>query len=99
MDVTLVTVLSQPSWGRTGPIVERCVRALRACNLAGELVVVDNSPAATAEARAFCEGRPDCRYVWNQGYNIYLAGALTAALRLARGQNFLYFCASHGLEN
>ncbi|MGE4001452.1 MAG: glycosyltransferase family 2 protein [Planctomycetaceae bacterium] len=97
--VTLVTVLYQPDWNRTGPIIEQALRALDACNLAGELVVMDNSPSPTVEALALCPARPGCRYVWNQGYNIYIAGALSAAVRLAHAPKMLYFCASHGLQN
>jgi DNA-binding transcriptional LysR family regulator len=97
--VALVTILYQPDWGRTGAIIEQSLQALDACNLAGELIVMDNSPSPSVDALALCQARPDCRYVWNQGYNIYIAGALGAAVRLAHAPNVLYFCASHGLQN
>lgn len=98
-DVTLVTVLYRPDWTRTGPIIEQALNALDACQLAGELVVMDNSPSPIVEALALCQARPGCRYVWNQGYNIYIAGALNTAVRLAQATKVLYFCASHGLQN
>ncbi|MFV0443456.1 MAG: hypothetical protein ACK5Q5_07785, partial [Planctomycetaceae bacterium] len=38
-------------------------------------------------------------FIWNQGYNVYLAGALTTAALQAHGRNLVYCCASHGLIN
>lgn len=99
MDVTLATVLYEPDWGRTGAIIDQALRVVETCGLAGELVVVDNSPSPTVDALVLCQGRPGCRYVWNWGYNIYIGGALTEAVRLARFPHILYFCASHGLQN
>ncbi|MFV0443114.1 MAG: hypothetical protein ACK5Q5_06055, partial [Planctomycetaceae bacterium] len=37
------------------------------------------------------------RLLWNDSYNLYIAGALTRVIRAARGQNLVYFCATHGL--
>jgi hypothetical protein len=37
------------------------------------------------------------RVLWNDGYNLYVAGALSRAVREARGRTLVYFCASHGL--
>ncbi len=39
------------------------------------------------------------RFVWNQGYNVYPAGALTTAALQAHGRHLVYCCASHGLIN
>lgn len=35
--------------------------------------------------------------LWNDGHNLYIAGALTRVLKEARGKKLAYFCASHGL--
>lgn len=99
MDVTLVTVLYEPDWERTGRIVEQNVAALEACDLNGELIVVDNSPQPTIPALDFCRHDHHRQYVWNHGYNVYLAGALSQAVHLALGDAIVYFCASHGLMN
>ncbi len=50
MDVTLTTILYQPDWSRTGPIIEQNLAALDACGLKGELLIVDNSPMPTIPA-------------------------------------------------
>jgi len=39
------------------------------------------------------------RLLWNDGYNLYIAGALSRVLQKSRGQNLAYFCATHGLVN
>lgn len=99
MDVTLVTVLYEPDWERTGRIVEQNLTALEACDLDGELIVVDNSLEPTIPALDFCRNDHRRRYVWNQGYNVYLAGALTQAVRTALSDTLVYCCASHGIVN
>jgi len=98
-DVTLVTVLYQPDWNRTGRILRDALAAADACGLTGELLILDNSPALTAGAKELAAEDDRVRVIWNQGYNIYLAGALTTAAREARGDAFVYICASHGLTN
>ena len=99
MDVTLVTVLYAPDWGRAGPIVRGGLGALEACGLTGETLIVDNSPAPTLEAVSLAAEDARVRFVWNQGYNLYLAGALQIAALQARGRCLVYTCASHGLAN
>ncbi len=97
LDVTLTTVLYQPDWSRTGALLAEHLRAFEACGLSGELVIVDNSPAPTMEAVYLAAEHARVRYVWNQGYNVYLAGALGTAARQAHGRCLVYACASHGL--
>ncbi|GIX04633.1 MAG: hypothetical protein KatS3mg114_0502 [Planctomycetaceae bacterium] len=99
LDVTLVSVLYQPDWSRTGAIVRDVLRSLDPCGLAGEYLLVDNSPAPTIEAVRLAWEDRRVRFVWNQGYNVYLAGALTTAARQAQGRYFVYCCASHGRVN
>jgi GT2 family glycosyltransferase len=97
MDVTLTTILHQPDWRRTGPIIEQNLAALDVCGLAGELLIVDNSPTPTVPALELAAREERVRLLWNDGYNLYIAGALTRVLREARGTKMAYFCASHGL--
>lgn len=99
LNVTFATVLYQPDWSRTGAILEGALRSLEACSLSGEILVVDNSPAPTIEAVQLAAGEDRVRFIWNQGYNIYLAGALRTAAEQAHGRRFVYTCASHGLIN
>jgi GT2 family glycosyltransferase len=97
MDVTLTTILYQPDWSRTGKIIEQNLAALEACGVAGELVIVDNSPAPTTPAIGLAAHDRRVRLLWNDGYNLYIAGALSRVLCEARGRKLVYFCASHGL--
>lgn len=99
LDVTLATVLYQPDWNRTGAIIARNLESIDACNLRGELVVVDNSPAPTMEAIRLAAEDRRVRFIWNQGYNVYLAGALRTAALQAHGRCLVYTCASHGQMN
>jgi GT2 family glycosyltransferase len=99
MDVTLATVLYKPDWSRTGRILRDVLAAADACGLLVELLVIDNSPNPTVEALGLAAAQDRARVIWNQGYNIYLAGALTTAVREARGDAFVYVCASHGIVN
>lgn len=97
MDVTLTTILYQPDWSRTGPLIEQNLAALDACGLRGELLIVDNSPRPTVPALELAARDPRVRLLWNDGHNLYIAGALSRVLREARGVKLAYFCASHGL--
>lgn len=97
MDVTLTTILYQPNWSRTGPIIEQNLAALDACGVTGELLIVDNSPTPTIPALELAARDDRVRLLWNDGYNLYIAGALSRVLREARGETLAYFCASHGL--
>ncbi len=97
MDVTLTTILYQPDWSRTGTIIAQNLAALDACGLAGELLIVDNSPSPTVPALELAARDERVRVLWNDGYNLYIAGALQRVLRVARGRILIYFCASHGL--
>ena len=99
LDVTFTTVLYQPDWSRTGAIVRDVLGSLEACDLTGEYLIVDNSPAPTMEAVRLAAEDQRVRFHWNQGYNVYLAGALTTAALQAHGRHFVYCCASHGLIN
>lgn len=99
LDVTVTTVLYQPDWSRTGALLAEHLRALDTCALKGEVVIIDNSPAPTMEAVHFAAENARVRFVWNQGYNLYLAGALGMAVRQAHGRFLVYACASHGLVN
>lgn len=99
MEVTLTSILYQPDWQRTGPIIEQNLAALDACGLAGELLIVDNSPVPTISAIELAARNDRVRVLWNDGYNLYIAGALTRVLREARGSKLVYFCASHGLAH
>jgi hypothetical protein len=98
-DVTLVTVLYQPDWGRTGRILRSALSSADACGLSAEMLVLDNSPAPTIEALGMAAADERLRVIWNRGYNLYLAGALGTAARQAHGRCLVYVCASHGLVN
>uniref|UniRef100_A0A7C4LLN2 Glycosyltransferase n=1 Tax=Schlesneria paludicola TaxID=360056 RepID=A0A7C4LLN2_9PLAN len=97
LQTTLCTILYQPDWSRTGKVIEQNLAALDACDLTGELVIVDNSPAPTTPAIGLAAHDRRVRLLWNDGYNLYIAGALSRVLREARGGTLVYFCASHGL--
>lgn len=99
MDLTLATVLYKPDWSRTARILRDALAAADACALAAELLVIDNSPNPTVESLGLAAAEDRARVIWNQGYNIYLAGALTTAVRESRGDAFVYVCASHGVGN
>ncbi|WP_417848834.1 glycosyltransferase family 2 protein [Thalassoglobus sp.] len=99
LEVTFTTVLYQPDWSRTGAIVRDVLGSLAACSLTGEYLIVDNSPAPTMEAVRLAAEDERVRFLWNQGYNVYLAGALKTAALQAHGRHFVYCCASHGLIN
>ena len=99
LDVTFTTVLYEPEWRRTGTVVRDVLGSLEACELTGEYLIVDNSPAPTMEAVRLAAEDERVRFVWNQGYNVYLAGALKAAALQAHGRHLVYICASHGLVN
>jgi GT2 family glycosyltransferase len=99
MHVTLTTILYQPDWSRTGPIIEENLAALDACDLQGELLIVDNSQTPTVPALELAARDDRVRLLWNDGYNLYIAGALNRVLPAARGRNVVYFCASHGRAN
>lgn len=99
LDVTFTTVLYEPDWSRAGTIVRDVLGSLEACDLAGEYLIVDNSPAPTMEAVRLAAEDQRVRFLWNQGYNVYLAGALTTAALQAHGRHLVYCCASHGLIN
>ena len=99
LDVTFTTVLYEPDWSRTGTIVRDVLGSLEACELTGEFLIVDNSPAPTMEAVRLAAEDDRVRFLWNQGYNVYLTGALTTAALQAHGRHFVYCCASHGLVN
>ncbi|MGH9173339.1 MAG: hypothetical protein ACRD1H_03220, partial [Vicinamibacterales bacterium] len=97
-DVTLVTVLYRPDWSRTGRILRDALAAADACGLVAELLVI-NSRNPTVEAVGLAAAEDRVRAIWNQGYNVYLAGALTTAVREARSDTLVYVCASHGVGN
>ena len=99
LDVTFTTVLYEPDWSRTGAIVRDILGSLEACELTGEYLIVDNSPAPTMEAVRLAAEDERVRFVWNQGYNVYLAGALKTAALQSHGRHLVYTCASHGLVN
>lgn len=99
LDVTLTTVLYEPDWGRTGAIMRDVLGSLEACGLTGEYLIVDNSPAPTMEAVRLAAEDQRVRFLWNQGYNVYLSGALKTASLQAHGRHIVYCCASHGLVN
>lgn len=98
-DVTLVTVLYRPDWNRTGRILCDALAATEVCGFAAELLILDNSPTPTVEALGLAAAYDRVRVVWNQGFNTYIAGALTTGIREARGEALVYLCASHGLVN
>ena len=97
MDVTLTTILYQPDWSRTGPIIDQNLAALGACGHSGELLIVDNSPMPTIPALELAARDDRVRLLWNDGHNLYIAGALNRVLRVAQSPKLVYFCASHGL--
>jgi hypothetical protein len=101
LEVSLVTVLYRPDWDSVRPRIAANVHALKASEIAGELVVLDNSPEPTAGAQEWLAGHAGVPFVyhWFDGHNLYLAGALTKALGLAKGECLVYFCSSHGLVN
>lgn len=98
-DVTLVTVLYRPDWNRTGCILRDALGAAEACGFTAELLILDNSPNPTVEALGLAAADKRVRVIWNQGFNTYIGGALTTAVRESRGDAFVYVCASHGLVN
>lgn len=99
LDVTFATVLHEPDWKRTGLIIRDVLASLEACELSGEYLIVDNSPAPTMEAVRLAAEDSRVRFTWNQSYNVYLAGALQTAVLQAKGDHFVYICASHGMIN
>jgi len=98
-DITFTTVLYKPDWKRTGLIIRDVLASLEACELSGEYLIIDNSPAPTMEAVQLAAQDSRVRFIWNQGFNVYLAGALQTAVTQANGRNFVYICASHGMVN
>lgn len=50
----------------------------------------------TIPALEFAARNDRVRVLWNDGHNLYIAGALSRMLRAARGSKVAYFCASHG---
>ena len=99
IDVSLCQVLYKPDWQVTGALARSHLEALDACAVDGELLMFDNSPSPVMGAVHLAAAEPRVRYIWNQGYNVYLAGAFTKALETARGRHLVYACASHGLVN
>ena len=99
MDVTFTTVLYEPDWSRTGAIMRDVLGSLEACALTGEYLIIDNSPAPTMEAVRLAAEDERVRFIWNQGYNVYLAGTMRTAVVQAHGRHFVYTCASHGFVN
>lgn len=96
MHVSLVTVTYKPDWNATCLLIAANRSSLEACGLSGEILVIDNSPEAIVATSKWCN---KMHYHWNEGYNVYLAGALNQAVSLAHGDAIVYFCASHGLVN
>lgn len=99
MNVSLVTVIYEPDWSVTGRILAQALHALEACDLVGELLIVDNSPSPSVEVHQLAAADPRVHHLWNDGYNIYIGGGLTKAVAQANGDSFVYLCASHGLQN
>lgn len=99
MNISLATVIYEPDWSVTGRILQQSLGALESCQLQGELLIVDNSPSPTVEARQLAISDSRVRHLWNDGYNIFIGGGLTKAVTQANGDAFVYLCASHGLQN
>lgn len=97
LDVTFTTVLYESDWERTCGRVCAVLKSLQSCGLTGEYLIVDNSSMPTPGASLLAVENKRVQYTWNQGYNIYLAGALELAVSQAKGQTFVYVCASHGV--
>jgi len=99
MNVSLATVIHEPNWSITGRILQQSLTALEACKLSGELLIIDNGPTPSREAQQIPNGDQRVRYLWNEGYNIYIGGGLTTAVQQASCDAFVYLCASHGMQN
>ena len=95
-DVTIISVFYAPAPSRVQQVTRQALDAFDACGMAGEVLLVDNSPSASTDvARMGCEFAR-VRTIWNDGYNLYLAGALNRAIDEAQGEHVVYLCASHG---
>ena len=99
MNVSLVTVIYEPDWSVTGRILAQALHALEACDLSGELLIVDNTPSPTGEAQQLAATAARVHHLWNEGYNIFIGGGLTKAVQHANCDAFVYLCASHGRQN
>lgn len=55
-----------------------------------EVLVVDNSPQCFESLKTLC-ANVGCKYIWNQGYNVYYVGGIRIALKVATNEHCVYF--------